>query len=106
MSEALARLRLDYRSALLGYVSQRAEVQLRSAYEIGRSAILSGVGLLDLVQLHNAVALGLLREAPDGEDRLDLAEAAATFLLEVLASFEMTQRGFLERSRAGRAPQK
>jgi Phosphoserine phosphatase RsbU, N-terminal domain len=105
MSDALARLRLDYRSALLGYLSQRAEAQLRSAYEIGRSAILSGVGLLDLVQIHNAVALGLLRDAADGEDRLDLAEAAATFLLEVLASFEMAQRGFLERSRASRAPQ-
>jgi Phosphoserine phosphatase RsbU, N-terminal domain len=102
MSDALARLRLDYRSAFLGYLSQRAETQLRSAYEIGRAAILAGVSLLDLVQIHNAVTLDLLRASSDGQDRLDIAEAAATFLLEVLAAFEMTQRGFLERTRASR----
>jgi hypothetical protein len=102
MSDALSRLRLDYRSAFLGYLSQRAEKQLRSAYEIGRAAILAGVSLLDLVQIHNAVTLDLLRASADGQDRLDLAETAATFLVEVLASFEMAQRGFLERTRASR----
>ena len=100
MSDALARLRLDYRSAFVGYLSRRGETQLNSAYEIGRAAILARVGLLDLAQIHNAVTLDLLREAPEGRDRLDLAEAAAAFLVEVLASFEMTQRGFLERTRA------
>jgi hypothetical protein len=99
VSDALARLRLDYRSAFVGYLSRRGETQLNSAYEIGRAAILARVGLLDLAQIHNAVTLDLLREAPEGRDRLDLAEAAAAFLVEVLASFEMTQRGFLESAR-------
>jgi hypothetical protein len=99
MSDTLARLRLDYRAAFLGYLSQRAETQLRSAYEIGRTAILAGVGLLDLVQIHNAVTLDVLRASSEGQDRLDLAEAAGTFLLEVLAAFEMAQRGFLESTR-------
>jgi len=99
VSDALARLRLDYRSAFVGYLSRRAEAQLNAAYEIGRTAILAGVGLLDLVQLHNAVTLDLVRAAPGSEERLDLTEAAAAFLTEVLASFEMTQRGFLERTR-------
>jgi hypothetical protein len=53
VTDALARLRLDYRSAFVGYLSRRSETQLNSAYEIGRTAILVGVGLLDLVQIHN-----------------------------------------------------
>lgn len=99
MSDALARLRLDYRSTFVGYLSRRGETQLNSAYEIGRNAILARVSLLDLAHIHNSVTLDLLRDASDGQDRLDLAEAAAAFLLEVLASFEMTQRGFLESAR-------
>jgi hypothetical protein len=101
VSDSRARLRQDYRSAFVGYVSQRGETQLNSAYEIGRTAIVAGMGLLDLVQLHHGITLDLLRAASDGEERLDLAEAAAAFLTEVLASFEMTQRGFLERTRSG-----
>lgn len=99
MSDGLARLRLDYRSAFVGYVSRRGETQLTAAYEIGRTAIRSGIGLLDLVQLHNGVTLDLVRAADDADERLTLAEAAASFLVEVLASSEMAQRGFLENSR-------
>ena len=102
MPAALSRLRLDYRAAFTGYLALRGESQLAAAYEIGRAAISAGVGLLDLVQLHNAVTLQMVRAAPDGLDRLDFAEAAAAFLVEVLASFEMAQRGFLESSRGTR----
>ena len=94
----LARLRLDYRSALVGYLSRRGEHQLHSAYELGRSAINDRVGLLDLVQVHNSVTLNLLRAAGDA-DRLEVAEAAAAFLVEVLAASDMAQRGFLEGTR-------
>ena len=93
----LARLRLDYRSALVGYLSHRGESQLHSAYEIGRAAIAGGVGLLELVEVHNSVTLDLLRAA--GADRLEVAEAAGAFLVEVLAAAEMAQRGFLEGAR-------
>ena len=92
---ALARLRLDYRSALVGYLSRRGEHQLHSAYELGRSAINDRVGLLELVQVHNSVTLDLLRAAGEA-DRLEIAEAAAAFLVEVLAASDMAQRGFLE----------
>jgi len=95
---ALARLRLDYRSALVGYLSRRDERRLHSAYELGRSAINDRVGLLELVQVHNSVTLDLLRAAVDA-DRLDVAEAAGVFLVEVLAASDMAQRGFLEGAR-------
>jgi hypothetical protein len=106
VNDTLTRLRLDYRSAFLGYLSQRSETQLRRAYEIGRGAILTGVGLLDLAQIHNEVTLDLLRASPDGQDRLDIAETAAAFLLEVLAPFDMAQRAFLERTRGSAATAK
>jgi hypothetical protein len=99
VSDALARLRLDYRSAFVGYLSRRGETHLSSAYEIGRRAIAAGVGLLELVQVHNGVTLDLLRAARGGDERLDVAEAAAAFLVEVLAAAEMAHRGFLERTR-------
>ena len=92
---ALARLRLDYRSALVGYLSRRGESQLHSAYELGRSAIAARVSLLELVQVHNAVTLDLLGVAGEA-DTLEVAEAAGAFLVEVLAASDMAQRGFLE----------
>ena len=101
MTDALARLRLDYRSAFVGYLSHRGESQLSSAYEMGRAAVLGRVSLLDLVQVHNAVTLDLIRAA-GGDERLEVAEAAAAFLVEVLAASEMAQRGFLERARGAR----
>ena len=83
MSDALSRLRLDYRSAFVGYLSHRGEPQLtpRTRWPAGDRG---RVGLLDLVQVHNSVTLDLLRAAGDDE-RLDVAEAAAAFLVEVLA---------------------
>jgi hypothetical protein len=99
MTDSVARLRQNYRSAFVGYLSRRGETQLTLAYEIGRTAILTGVSLLDLAQIHNAVTLDLVRAASDAGERLELAEAAAAFLVEVLASFDMAQRGFLESAR-------
>jgi hypothetical protein len=93
--DALVRLRLDYRSALVGFLSRRAESQLNSAYEIGRAAIAARVGLLELVQVHNSVTLDLLRAAGD-TGCVEVAEAAGAFLVEVLAAAEMAHRGFLE----------
>jgi Phosphoserine phosphatase RsbU, N-terminal domain len=97
-SDVLARLRLDYRSALVGFLSRRGESQLNSAYEIGRAAIAARVGLLELVQVHNSVTLDLLRTTGDAE-RLEVAEASGSFLVEVLATAEMAHRGFLEGTR-------
>jgi hypothetical protein len=53
-----------------------------------------GVSLLDVVLIHHEVVI----DAPPGmEGPQDLANAAAAFLIEVLASFEMAQRAFQER---------
>jgi hypothetical protein len=48
--------------------------------------------------VHNSVTLDLLRATGETE-RLEVAEAAGAFLVEVLAASDMAQRAFLEGTR-------
>ena len=63
------------------------------------------VGLLDLVRIHNEVFLRVIGTTKTVESAEAVARAASTFLVEALASFEMTQRGFLDMG-AGPEPSK
>jgi len=90
----LGALALDYRAALLRYLPRREEVALASGYELGRGAVTAGVSLLDVARIHHEILLDVLRNtSPD--EVIDVAAAASEFLLEVLAIYDMTQRGFL-----------
>jgi hypothetical protein len=93
MTDTLTRLRQNYAAAFAGYLLRRDEAALAAAYELGRRGLENGVSLLDIVQIHHKVVIELVSgiEGPQ-----ELADAAATFLVEVLASFEMTQRAFRE----------
>jgi Phosphoserine phosphatase RsbU, N-terminal domain len=93
MTDQLKRLQQNYRARFLRYLSRRDELALWSAYELGREGLSGGVSLLDVVQIHHRVLVDVLRDT-GGSELQDVAEAATTFLLEVLASFEMTRRGF------------
>jgi hypothetical protein len=97
MTDALARLRRNYAPAFLVYLSRRNEKALRGAYELGRDAMSNRISLLDLVQVHHAVLLDTLGTARTAQELQDIGHAAAAFLVEALASFEMTQRGFIEK---------
>jgi Phosphoserine phosphatase RsbU, N-terminal domain len=88
-----ARLRRNYGAAFARFLFRRDEAALAAAYELGRHALESGVGLLDVVQVHHSVVIDAL---PGIEGPQELAEAAATFLVEVLASYDMSQRAFRE----------
>jgi hypothetical protein len=94
MSIELDRLRQNYYVDFLRYLGRRDEPILSSAYELGRAALSSGVSLLDVVQIHHSVLVDVLRST-SGHELPDVAEAASTFLVEVLASFDMTRRAFL-----------
>jgi hypothetical protein len=89
----LAPLTRNYRTAFLRYLSRRDEPPLHTAYEIGRSAIEAGISLLDLVRIHHEVLLEALRDT-SSEELTTVATGAAEFLLEVLATYDMAQRGF------------
>ena len=86
----------DYRVAFLQYLSGRREAALARGYELGRAAVTEGVSILELARVHHEVFLEVLRETPV-EDLPEVATAASEFFLEVLATFDMAQRGFLDR---------
>jgi hypothetical protein len=94
---ALERLRRNYRVAFLRYLPTRDEAALDAGYQIGRSAVVDGLTILDLVQVHHDVLREVLRTgSPEGLD--GLTATAADFLVEVLATYEMTRRGYLAKS--------
>ena len=83
----------DYRAAFLRYLASREEAALNAGYELGRSALAGSRSLLEVVQAHHEILIEVLGEGPAEETPM-VAGAAAEFLLEVLASYDMAQRGF------------
>jgi hypothetical protein len=86
------RFRRDYAPVFLQYVSERGEPGLRTAYELGRRAMVEQMSMLDLVQVHHAVLLNVLRTIKRPEELEDVSQAASEFFVEVLATYEMVQR--------------
>lgn len=95
-SDALAR---NYRAAFLRYLPRREEAALHSGYQLGRAAVTDGLSMLELARVHHDVLLEVLRDTQP-EHLTEVATAASEFLLEVLATYDMTQRAFLEDSSA------
>ena len=92
---ALDDLTRDYRAAFLRYLPRREEAALHSGYQLGRAAVADGVGILEIARVHHEVLLEVLRDTPP--ERLpEVATAASEFLLEVLATYDMASRGFLD----------
>jgi len=89
---AAERVRQDYRAAFLRYISRRDEAPLHTGYEIGRAALADGLSMLELTQIHHDVLLEALKIA-DPPHLDDVGSAASEFLVEVLASYDMAQRG-------------
>lgn len=87
----LADLTRDYRVAFQRYLPQRSEAALTDGYDLGRRAVVQGVGLLDLVQVHHRVLIEVLADLPS-EDVARVTATAGDFLLEVLATFDMAHR--------------
>lgn len=92
----MTRLRLDYAPTILRYLSENDEAGLQSAYELGRTAMRESVSLLEVVRVHNEVFLEVHASTRDIGEAQSVARAAAALLLELIASFEMTQRSYME----------
>lgn len=88
-------LERDYRAALLQYLPRHEEAALHRGYRLGRAAVGDGVSLLELARVHHTVFLEVLRDTP-AEELPRLTAAAGEFLLEVLATYDMTQRQLRE----------
>lgn len=81
---------------MLRHLNRQDESGLQSAYELGRGAMQYSVGLLEVVRVHNEVFLEIHASSRDLDESRRTARAAAALLLELVAAFEMTQRGFME----------
>jgi uncharacterized protein (DUF1684 family) len=92
---ALENLQRNYRVAFLRYLPRRDETALRLGYEIGRTAVVDQVSVLELARVHHDVLLEVLRSTP--QDELGrVATAASEFLLDVLATYDMAHRRIVE----------
>ena len=90
-------VRRDYRAAFLRYLPRRDEAALHSGYLLGRSALEDGLSMLEIARMHHAVLLDVLDDSRR-EDLRDIASAAAEFLVEVLATYDMTHRSLPPRT--------
>jgi two-component system sensor histidine kinase DegS len=83
-----------YRLALVAYVARGGEAELQQAYELGRRALENGLGVLDLMRLHQEAltkpGLPCTANGPKETKAIDL------FLMEALGPFEVAHRGFRE----------
>ncbi len=99
------RFRRDYAPAFLQYLSERGESGLRAAYELGRRAVGERLSVLDLAGIHHGLLLEVLKTHRSSHELEHIAKAASEFLVEALAVFEMTQRGFAELQESAQAQQ-
>jgi Phosphoserine phosphatase RsbU, N-terminal domain len=93
-------LRRDYAAAFLRYLARREEASLHAGYKLGRAAVESQLSLLQLAQVHHDILLEALQH-DSAADVSAVATAASEFFLEVLATFDMTQRGLLQATNGG-----
>jgi len=85
-----AEFRAAYAAAVVAYLAGGDEAPRRSAYELGRDAIASGLGLMDVADAHHDAILAALEA---GVPAPDATRAAGDLFLETLSAFEMLQRG-------------
>jgi len=104
MTDALGRFRLDYAPLMLRYLAQRDEQGLQDAYELGRAAVREQLGLLDVVRVHNELLLEVLATARDVPEAHDIARSSTTLLIDLVAAYDMSQRGFMDVSRRPTPP--
>lgn len=83
-----------YNSALMKYLTAPDEVALLDGYDLGRTALSEGLGLLDMANMH-ASAVGLALNRPlNAVERERILNAQSEFLMEALSPFEMGHRAF------------
>ncbi|MGH7255258.1 MAG: ATP-binding protein [Nitrospirales bacterium] len=96
MTDALREMKEQYAQALQGYLAGGGEDALQQAYEMGRQALDSGAGVLDLANMHHAVLLNVLPEMSIPQEKIRTITAAELFLAESLSPFEMSHRSSRE----------
>lgn len=95
MNMHVDRFGRSYLDALQSYLRDTGEEHLHRAYEMGRDALVGGLGILEVAAWHHD-ALRRLQLTSEGTDSARACEAAGRFLAECLSPFEMSHRGTRE----------
>jgi signal transduction histidine kinase len=85
-------LEVRYRGMLSEYLAHPDEALLEGAYGLGREALASGRGVLDMANMHSQATAAVLASS-DG-DRMQVSEALERFFIEAISPFEIAHRGF------------
>src|SRR5437870_6818509 len=86
----------QYAYELRRYVDEGGEAPLRRAYELGRKAAADGLGVLEMVTVHQQALIAILEVGPGAARAQETVRRAGEFLAEALSPFEMALRGFRE----------
>jgi signal transduction histidine kinase len=89
-----------YAAALRSYLNGSGEAGLRQAYEVGRSALSAGSGVLDMAQIHLSAQRDVMRRASTLRESQQILKAAGEICLESFSPYEMAHRGFREANAA------
>lgn len=92
----LEELTADYSRALQRYFDGSGEEALLAAYDAGRRAVSSGIGVLELSAIHQVALTSVLLARLPRDEQERLARLAADFSAESLVPFEITARGARE----------
>jgi hypothetical protein len=84
----------QYRAALLDYLLGSGESGRERAYELGRCAIGSSLGLLQILRVHQQALSAILESASSPGEGLRRLKASQEFLMEALSPFDMACRGY------------
>lgn len=87
-------LAVKYGRALGSYVQHGTEEHLARAYELGRTALNLGLGVIDIVRLHHEAVLKLITARRGVEVTPKWTRAVEIFSMEALSAFEVAHRGF------------
>jgi signal transduction histidine kinase len=89
-----------YARALEEYCSMGGEDALRSAYEIGRTALAEGRGVLDMAAMHHASIMRALQGMSPSANLTQNLGRAQEFFSESLSPYEIAHRGFQDATSA------
>jgi signal transduction histidine kinase len=89
-----------YARALEEYLSMGGEDALRSAYEIGRTALSEGRGVLDLAAMHRIAIARVLPAMSSSASLTHDLDRAQEFFAESLSPYEVAHRGFQDATSA------
>ncbi len=96
MTAGLQELSAQYAACFQNFLSGKGEASLRQAYDLGRQALIDGLGVLEITVLYHQALSEALQRTTKSPEAIRTILSGESFFLESLAAFEMTHRGIRE----------